>query len=58
MMLIQSTTATCTLCNGSSFLTKKHKPTLAVGNVEIALVEMKIAQVEVEAEIQIRTSSY
>ena len=42
----------------SSFLTKKHKPALAVVNVEIALVEMKTAQVEVEAQIQIRISRY
>ena len=41
----------------SSFLTKKHKLTLAVVNVEIALVEMKTAQVEVEAQIQISSSS-
>ena len=34
----------------SSFHTKKHKPTLAVVNVEIALLEMKTAQVEVEAQ--------
>ena len=37
----------------SSFLTKKHKPTLALVNVEIALVDMKTAKVEVEAQIQI-----
>ena len=37
----------------SSFLTKKHKPALAVVNVEIALVDMKTAKVEVEAQIQI-----
>ena len=42
----------------SSFLTKKYKLTLAVVNVEIALVEMKTAQVEVDAQIQIRTSRY
>ena len=42
----------------SSFLTKKHKPALAVVNVEIALVEMKTAQVEVKVQIQIRTSRY
>ena len=42
----------------SSFLTKKHKPSLAVVNVEIALVEMKTAQVEVKVQIQIRTSRY
>ena len=42
----------------SSFLTKKHKPSLAVVNVEIALVEMKTAEVKVEAQIQIRTSRY
>ena len=41
-----------------SFLTKKYKLTLAVVNVEIALVEMKTAQVEVDAQIQIRTSRY
>ena len=39
--------------NLSSFLTKKHKPALAVVNVEIALVDMKTAKVEVEAQIQI-----
>ena len=44
--------------NNSSFLTKKYKLTLAVVNVEIALVEMKTAQVEVDAQIQIRTSRY
>ena len=37
---------------------KKHKLTLAVVNVEIALVDMKTAQVEVEAQIQIRISRY
>ena len=37
----------------SSFLTKKHKPTLALVNVEIALVDMKTAKVEAEAQIQI-----
>ena len=41
------------ICNMSSFLTKKHKPALAVVNVEIALVDMKTAKVEVEAQIQI-----
>ena len=40
----------------SSFLTKKHKPALAVVNVEIALVDMKTAKVEVEAQIQINSS--
>ena len=37
----------------SSFFIKKEKSTLAVVNVEIALVDMKTAQVEVEAQIQI-----
>ena len=44
--------------NMSSFLTKKYKLTLAVVNEEIALVEMKTAQVEVKVQIQIRTSRY
>ena len=48
----------CKKKDWSSFLTKKYKPTLAVVNVEIALVEMKTAQVEVEAQIQFRISRY
>ena len=52
-----SATATSYRIN-SSFFIKKEKSTLAVVNVEIALVEMKTAQVEVEAQIQIRTSRY
>ena len=39
-------------CN-SSFFIKKQKSTLAVVNVEIALVNMKTAKVEVETQIQI-----
>jgi len=34
----------------SSFLTKKYKLALAVVNEEIALVEVKTAQVEVDAQ--------
>ena len=37
----------------SSFFIKKQKSTLAVVNVEIALVNMKTAKVEVETQIQI-----
>ena len=37
----------------SSFHTKKYKPTLAVVDVEIALVDVKTAQVEGDAQIQI-----
>ena len=43
----------CYFISTSSFLTKKHKSTLAVVNVEIALVDMKTAKVEVETQIQI-----
>ena len=39
--------------DNSSFFIKKEKSTLAVVNVEIALVDMKTVKVEVEAQIQI-----
>ena len=39
--------------NNSSFFIKKQKSTLAVVNAEIALVDMKPAQVKVEAQFQI-----
>ena len=38
--------------NLSSFHTKKHQPTLVVVNVKVALVDMKIGQVEVEIQMQ------